>query len=103
MEQIRSADELVAAMLVAGDDGRPRDVYEAHEGGSVPTGRFLLTYGRGRTVAPAAVKEAIRRGLIKPSYPDTRAGSWSLPAQAEDNRRLLEAYAARHAGRKGTG
>ncbi len=94
---IRTAEQLIAAMRIAPPShrGATRDVYEGYHNGKTPTGKFYLTFG-GEAVARSAVDEAVRRGLIVPTWPDGGPGSWSLPEQAEENRRLWIAKGMRH-------
>ncbi|MGC1885683.1 MAG: hypothetical protein WA709_06235 [Stellaceae bacterium] len=81
--QIRSADQLVAAMRIppppsdstkypAGDI---RDVYEGTDATGEGAGEYFVTYGGG-TVARSAIDEAVRRGLIRLKY--DCGGYWCL-------------------------
>lgn len=98
---IRTAEQLIAVMLVPPPaqlarkrhPDTTRDVYRGL------SGQFYLTYGEGLNVARQAVEDAARRGLIVLTWPNITTGSWSLPEQAEDNRRLYEAMEARNAAR----
>ena len=83
---ITSADQLVAAMRTPpppSDDkkcprGEARDVYEGYRNGTIPTGRFYLTYGDGASVQREAIEEALRRGLIRLKYDNREGRYWRL-------------------------
>jgi len=68
--KIVTADDLIAAMRQLGKDHKSRDVYRGGRG-------YWLTYGH-EAVARNAVYEALRRGLIAPTYPHIEDGYWSL-------------------------
>lgn len=101
---IYSADELVLEMAKpvpmerkAKDDPitKTHDVYEGYKNGKYPTGYFYLTYRKGVQATPGAVRDAIKRGLIVPTWPNRPDDSWSLPEQAERNRIRYEEVEAK--------
>jgi hypothetical protein len=90
--KIVTADDLIAAMRQLGKDHKSRDVYRGGRG-------YWLTYGH-EAVARNAVYEALRRGLIAPTYPHIEDGYWSLPDRAAERHREWEELEAKRAARQ---